>query len=76
MSEQEWLEIFGDNLQSILEEYGLSQRDLADEIGVSESTISKYIHKKQMPNIKAIVNIVYALDIEFDDLIDFGSPIE
>lgn len=76
MSEQEWIEIFGDNLQSILEEYGLSQRDLADEIGVSESTISKYIHKKQMPNIKAIVNMVYALDIEFDDLIDFGSPIE
>lgn len=76
MSEQEWIEIFGDNLQSILEEYGLSQRDLADEIGVSESTISKYIHKKQIPNIKAIVNMVYALDIEFDDLIDFGSPIE
>lgn len=76
MSEQEWLEIFGDNLPSILEEYGLSQRDLADEIGVSESTISKYIHKKQIPSIKAIVNMVYALDIEFDDLIDFGSPIE
>ena len=76
MSEQEWIEIFGDNLQSILEEYGLSQRDLADEIEVSESTVSKYIHKKQMPNIKAIVNMVYALDIEFDDLIDFGSPIE
>ena len=29
-----------------------------------------------MPNIKVIVNMVYALDIEFDDLIDFGSPIE
>ena len=29
-----------------------------------------------MPSIKAIVNMVYALGIEFDDLIDFGSPIE
>lgn len=76
MSEQEWIDIFGDNLPSILEEYGLSQKDLAEEIGVSEGTISNYIHKKQMPSIKAIVNMVYALDIEFDDLIDFGSPIE
>lgn len=76
MSEKEWLEIFGDNLPSILEEYGLSQRDLADEIGISESTISKYINKKQMPSIKVIVNIVYALGIEFDELIDFGSPID
>ena len=76
MSEQEWIKIFGDNLLSILEEYGLSRKDLAEEIGVSESAISRYIHKKQMPNIKVIVNMVYALGIEFDDLIDFGSPIE
>lgn len=76
MSEQEWIEIFGDNLQSILEEYGLSRKDLAEEIGVSESAISRYIRKKQMPSIKVIVNMVYALGIEFDDLIDFGSPIE
>lgn len=75
MSELEWLEIFGDNLASWMEEYGYSQKDLAIATGLSESAISNYIHKKRMPTIKAIINISYVLDIELSDLIDFGGRI-
>lgn len=76
MSEQEWLDIFGDNLRGILEEYRLSQIDLAEEIGVSEAAISSYINKKKMPGIKVILNMCYSLGIDLDDLMDFGSPID
>ena len=45
MSQQEWLDIFGDNLLSILEEEGISQKELSRLTGLSESTISRYINK-------------------------------
>ena len=75
MSEHEWLDIFGDNLAEMMYEQGYSQKDLADETGLSEASISNYINKRRMPTIKAIVNIAYALDIDFNELIDFGERV-
>lgn len=76
MSENEWLDIFGDNLQEMLYEARMTQRELAEETGLSESTISSYIKKRKMPGIKAIVNIGYALSCDLNDLIDFGTRID
>ena len=76
MSQQEWLNIFGDNLASILEEEGISQRELARLTGLNESTISKYINKLQMPTVRAIINISYALDWSFEDMLNYGDIIE
>ena len=75
MSEREWLDIFGDNLISLLEDARMSQRELAVVAGLSESVISDYIHKRKMPKVRAIINIGYALDCDFNDLIDFGDRI-
>lgn len=75
MSEVEWLDIFGDNLVDCLKEFRLTQKDLAEMTGLSESTISNYIHKRQMPTIKAILAISYELDISVSELIDFGEKI-
>lgn len=75
MSELEWLDIFGDNLRDILLDANMTQRELADETGLSEATISTYIHKQKMPGLKAIVNIGYALDVDLNELIDFGDRI-
>lgn len=76
MNEAQWLNMFGDNLASMLYEAKYTQRDLADMTGLSESTISFYIHKQKMPGIRAILKIAYALDCEVSELIDFGTPIE
>lgn len=76
MSEMEWISIFGDNLIDIMDEKGYTQEQLANETGLTQSTISKYINKKQMPSIKAVVNLAYALDCTTDDLIEFGDIIE
>lgn len=75
MTELQWLEIFGDNLKDILDGAGYTQRDLADDTGLSEATISKYINKQQMPGVKALISIAYVLDCSLDDLMDFGSRI-
>lgn len=76
MSQQEWLDIFGDNLASILEEEKISQRELSRLTGISESTISKYINKLQMPTVRAIINISYALDWSFEDMLNYGDIID
>lgn len=76
MSEQEWLDIFADNLRDIMEEKRVSQHELSRDTGIAQSTISRYLTKRQMPGVKAIVNIAYALDCDFDELMDFGDMIE
>lgn len=75
MSEYEWLETFGDNLKNILDEYGYNQKDFADAIGVTEATVSRYINKRSMPSIKALINMSYELDISLDELMDLGGRI-
>ena len=75
MTELEWMNIFGDNLRDILKEYGMTQKDLADESGLSETTISRYIKKQRIPNMKAIVNIANALDLTTDELINLDERI-
>ena len=75
MGEQEWLDIFGDNLRDILKEYGMTQRQLAEETGLTEATISNYINKRKIPSMRAIVNIANALDISTDELINLDDRI-
>ena len=76
MSQQEWLNIFGDNLISILEKEQISQKELSRLTGLSESTISRYINKLQMPTVRAIINISYALDWSFEDMLNYGDIID
>ena len=59
----------------IRHESKMSQKDLADESGLSETTISRYIKKQRIPNMKAIVNIANALDLTTDELINLDERI-
>ena len=76
MREEEWLSIFSQNLEEMLIDANVTQRELADATGLSESTISKYLKGQQLPGVKAIINISYKLGCDLYDLIDFGSRIE
>ena len=76
MGQQEWLNIFGDNLASILEEERMSKRELARLTGLNESTISRYINKLQMPTVRAIINISFALEWQFEDMLNYGAMLE
>ncbi len=76
MSEMQWLAIFAGNLIDIMEERGYNQEQLAEASGITQASISRYIRKKQMPSVKAIINIAYAMDCDVNELIDFGDTIE
>ena len=76
IGQQELLNIFGVNLASILEEERMSQRELARLTGLNESTISRYINKLQMPTVRAIINISFALEWQFEDMLNYGAMLE
>jgi transcriptional regulator with XRE-family HTH domain len=76
MTELEWLDIFGDNLLSLLRETKMTRRELADEIGVSEAMISYYINKRKIPSFKILLKMAYVFNVSLDELADFGEVID
>lgn len=75
MSEQEWLNIFGDNLVDMLKDANMTQSELAVAIDVTEATVSRYIHKTRMPSVKALINMSEVFGVSLDDLMYFGDSI-
>ena len=71
ISEQEWLDMFSDNLRDILIEEGITQRDLADEMGVSEAAVSRYVKGERIPDLKSLINMSFVLGMSLDELMDF-----
>ena len=76
MTREEWKQIFSENLESILQEKGMTQRQLARDSGVSAAMISDYINKRQIPGIPAAINMAYALDMDVGELIDFDERVD
>ena len=75
MTLEEWKDIFGDNLASILDEREMTQSRLARLSGVSTAMISDYINKRSVPGLMAAINMAYALDVRLEELVDFEEPI-
>ena len=71
MTHVEFMREFGNNLAYQLTEYGISQRELSDELGISKSTINAYIKGVRMPSAKTINNLAVALRCDINDLVGF-----
>ena len=76
MTELEWAKEFGNNLKSLLEEWGVSQKELSEMSGISEPTISRCLRGEYVPNIRTVINIGHALNCDVEDLIDFCEHIK
>lgn len=75
MTQTEWKEIFANNLVDLLNERGMSQRQLSIDSGVSTAMISEYINGIRMPGLAAAINMAYALDVDVGELVDFDERI-
>lgn len=76
MTQERWKSIFAENLIDILNEKGMSQRQLARDSGISTAMISEYINKIRMPGLAAAINMAYALDMDVGELVDFDERVE
>ena len=62
-------EKFIKNLKNILKENNLTQKQLADMIGCSKTTISKWFLMQTQPTFDNIVKLIEALNCSFEELI-------
>lgn len=75
MTRYEWLCKFRLKLRQLMEEKGVTQRELADKLYVSEATVSKYINGELMPSVRMVINISYALNVSIDSFTYFCGRI-
>ena len=76
MTRDEWKNVFGDNLDAILQDKRMSQNELAKLSGLSPGMISDYVNKFTAPSLFAVINIAYVLDVDIDELVDVSDRIE
>ena len=76
ISEVEFIHIFADNLSDIMDEVGISQRQLAKKAHITEAALSRYLNKQRMPNMRTFMNLCYALQCEYSDLLPTYSMVE
>ena len=63
----------GARIRSALRFRGITQRELADRVGLTEAAISRYVTGGRVPAPKYLSRISRALDIPYDHLLH-GSP--
>ena len=63
--------MFKDNLIELRKLNGMSQDELADRIGVSIQTVSKYETGESLPDIEKCKRIAEVFSVSMDDLINY-----
>ena len=64
---------FSQNLSEKRVNHGLSQKAMAESIGVAQSTYSLYEKGSREPNISKIIKIAEVLSVSVDDLFGVSS---
>lgn len=64
------MKTFGENLKYERKMAGLTQKQLADKMGITQQQLSRWERDDIEPAVTSIVAIAHALDVSFDDLFD------
>lgn len=67
--------MLSNKLNKAMQDYGMTQKDLAEKIGITESAMSLYCNGKRIPNVLTVSLMAMALKCELYDLIPFYDPI-
>lgn len=64
---------FNENLRDVREQKGLSQKEVAEKIGVAKSTYSLYESGNREPNVQTIKKISDVLNVSADKLLGIDN---
>lgn len=56
-------------LREAIKTSGISQSDIARKLGVSQSTVSKYLRLNKYPSIDTFANLCEILDVSSDEIL-------
>lgn len=63
------METLGEKIKKILEEKGMSQRKLAQKMGISPSSLNQYVRGRKNVGLKIILKLCKTLDVSSDYLL-------
>lgn len=63
------MKIFTERLNEMLDKRGMTQRELADKIGTTEVSVSRYINGERTPKGPVITKIAQVLNVSTDYLL-------
>ncbi len=61
------------NLREAILTSNISKKELAVQLGVNPSTISKYLHCDKFPSIDTFANLCEILDVSADDILGLNK---
>ncbi len=62
--------ILSKNLRELREKRGLTQKDLADKLALSDKTISKWEKERSIPDVFTLLKLAELLDCSLDDFFE------
>ncbi len=60
-------------LRDAIQESNISQKELAEKLGINPSTVSKYMRLDKFPSIETFANICLILDISADEILGLDN---
>ena len=51
----------------------LSQRQIAEKLGINPSTVSKYMRQDKFPSLETFANLCKILDVSADDILGIND---
>lgn len=56
-------------LREAIKNSGLTQTEIAKQLGITQSTVSKYVRRDKYPSIDTFANLCKILDVSADDIL-------
>ena len=59
----------GQRISQLRKQSNMSQKELAEKLGVNPSTVSKYMNQNKYPSLDTFANICEILDVSADEIL-------
>lgn len=60
-------------LREEIKNSNLSQKEIADKLGINPSTVSKYLRLDKFPSLDTFANLCKILDVSADDILGLNN---
>lgn len=67
--------MFSDNIMQLRKMKRMSQEDLAEKLGVSRQTLSKWENGESLPDIEKCKLLAEIFEVTLDDMVNYESPV-
>jgi len=75
LNDESIMERFAGNLRRLLEQSGMSQRELAARASTTQPMVHGYLHAVHKPTVPAVVRLAHALRVHPAELLDMGDDL-